>query len=113
MKWLSAALTFVNVTTVCGCLEGIAAHGLNKSVAASSVIAGFVAALLAFWGTWDSEKEAAVAAASSDSPSEPVQTAAASHGIVKSIFARARKRYRSIWLWAVVAIFVMFAVRSF
>ena len=54
MKWLSAGLTFVNVTTICGCLEGIAAHGLNKTVAASSAIAGLVAALLAFWGTTDS-----------------------------------------------------------
>src|SRR5436190_23535441 len=110
MKWLAAGLTFVNVTTVCGCLEGIAAHGLNKSVAASSAIAGLVAALLAFWGTWDPEKEAAGTA--SDSPSEPAQRAA-NQGGVKGIFARARKRYRSIWLWAVVAIFVMFAVRSF
>src|SRR5438477_5919577 len=54
MKWLAAGLTFVNVTTICGCLEGIAAHGLNKTVALSSAIAGFVAALLAFWGTTDS-----------------------------------------------------------
>lgn len=114
MKWLSAALTFVNVTTICGCLEGIAAHGLNKSVAASSVIAGFVAALLAFWGTWDTEKEAAAEAAiSGEATSGAPRVSAADHGTFKGIFARARKRYRSIWLWAVVAVFVMFAVRSF
>ena len=57
MKWLSAGLTFINVTTICGCLEGIAAHGLNKTVAASSAIAGFVAALIAYWGTSNSSED--------------------------------------------------------
>ena len=61
MKWLSAGLTFVNVTTVCGLLEGIAAHGLNKTVAVSSAIAGLVAALLAYWGTCDSPAREEVA----------------------------------------------------
>lgn len=97
MKWLSAAITFVNVTTVCGCLEGIAAHGLSKQVAASSVLAGFVAALLAFWGTSDSrEREKALASTETGSETTPT-----------------RRRYRSIWLWAVIAVFAMFAFRSF
>ncbi len=99
MKWLSAAITFVNVTTVCGCLEGILAHGLSKQVAASSVLAGVVAALIAFWGTSDSKtREEALAAASAGASSEVTP---------------ARRRYRSIWLWAVVAVFAMFAFRSF
>ena len=47
MKWLSAGLTFVNVTTVGGLLGGIAGHGLSKRVALCAAIAGLVAALLA------------------------------------------------------------------
>lgn len=96
MKWLSAAITFVNVTTVCGCLEGIAVHGLSKQVAASSVLAGLVAALLAFWGTSDARPRGKSAPSTETAP----ETAP-------------RRRYRSIWLWAVVAVFAMFAFRSF
>ena len=51
MKWLSAGLTFVNVATVYGLLGGIASHGLSKTVAIGSAVAGLAAALLAYWGT--------------------------------------------------------------
>ena len=96
MKWLSAGLTFVNVMTVCGLLEGIARHGLNKRVAVSSAVAGLVAALLAFWGTYD-------APAQEEAPKTTPST----------VFARASRRYRSIWLWFMVAMFAIFAFRSF
>ena len=97
MKWLSAGLTFVNVTTICGCLEGIAAHGLNKTVAASSAIAGFVAALVAYWGTSDSSKDEAEEVAANGATPEPapiladVQTQQSN-----SIFDRARRRVHII-----------------
>ena len=51
MKWLSAGLTFVNVSTVCGLLLGMAGHGLNKTVAVAAVLLGLAAALLAYWTT--------------------------------------------------------------
>ena len=117
MKWLSAGLTFVNVTTVCGCLEGIAAHGLSKTVAASSAIAGLVAALLAFWGTWEppaQEQVAVPGVTPTDSTPERTPASAGSrHDQGATVVARPYQRYRWIWLAVVVAIFAMFAFRSF
>jgi hypothetical protein len=100
MKWLSAGLTFVNVMTVCGLLGGVTNHGLNKTVATFALVAGLAAALLAWWGTSSapSWEEAAYAASSPPAGPKP---------------APASRRYRSIWLWLVVAIFAMFALRSF
>jgi len=114
MKWLSAGLTFVNVTTICGCLEGIAAHGLNKTVAASSAIAGFVAALIAYWGTSDSsEDEVEEVAVDGVTPVPAPVSVEGQTPQRDSIFDQARRRYKSIWLWAVIAVFAMFAFRSF
>ena len=114
MKWLSAGLTFINVTTICGCLEGIAAHGLNKTVAASSAIAGFVAALIAYWGTSNSsEDETEEVAANGVTPVPAPMSVDGQTQQRESIFTRARRRYKSIWLWAMVAVFAMFAFRSF
>src|SRR5205823_14819729 len=98
MKWLAAGLTFVNVTTVCGCLEGIAAHGLSKRVAASSAIAGLVAALFAFWGTWESPAPDVTPTGSR------AETRGSSHDRGATVVARSGGRYRWIWLAAVVAV---------
>jgi len=99
MKWLSAGLTFVNVATVCGLLGGIAAHGLSKTVAVIAVLAGLVAALFAWWGTYPA------------SPQEETTQSKPGHdqeGVVS-----ASRRYRSIWLWLMIAFFAIFAIRSF
>src|SRR5678816_2418449 len=112
MKWLSAGLTFINVTTICGCLEGIAAHGLNKTVAASSAIAGFVAALIAYWGTSNSsEDETEEVAANGVTPVPAPMSVDGQTQQRESIFTRARRRYNCLWLWAMVAVFAMFAFR--
>jgi hypothetical protein len=95
MKWLSAGLTFVNVATVCGLLGGVAGHGLSKPVAIFAAVAGLVAALVAWWGTSDSTTQKEVSAGA------------------PSATTRAFQRYRSIWLWLVVAVFAIFAFRSF
>jgi hypothetical protein len=91
MKWLSAGLTFVNVATVWGLLGGLISHGLNRTVAISSMIAGLLAALLAYWGTCAApppeEPEAARSVATPES--EPIQ---------------ARPVLQSFWLWLAVAI---------
>jgi hypothetical protein len=105
MKWLSAGLTFVNVTTVWGLLAGIASHSLSKTVAVSAVIAGLAAALLAYWGTCDEPpKTETLDGTGPDSipESKPVRSRNA-----------AFQRYRLIWLWLVVAVFAIFAFRSF
>src|ERR1700704_5473949 len=91
MKWLSAGLTFVNVTTVGGLLGGIAAHGLNKRVALCAAIAGLVAALLAFFGTGSFRARSKAA-----------------EGTPPAI-----RRYRSIWFWLMIFMFAIFGFRSF
>src|SRR6202022_1586970 len=48
MKWLSAGLTFVNFSTVCGLILGMAANGLALSVAVASLLLGGVAAIFAY-----------------------------------------------------------------
>jgi hypothetical protein len=104
MKWLSAGLTFVNVATVWGLVGGLVGHGLNRTVAISSLVAGLLAALLAFWGTCAAPPQEAEATPSPSTPeSEPAQPR------TRRIF----RRYRSIWLWLVVALFAIFAIRSF
>src|SRR2546429_8082307 len=113
MKWLAAGLTFVNVTTVCGCLEGIAAHGLSKRVAASSAIAGLVAALFAFWGTWESPAQEQVAAPDVTPTGSTPETRGSSHDRGATVVARPHGRYRWIWLAAVAAGFFMVALRPF
>lgn len=112
MKWLSAGLTFVNVTTVCGLLGGVAGHGLSKTVAISSAVAGLAAALLAFWGTRDAspqEEAPDVTGVDSAPESKPARRRDQDGAVV----APASQRYRLIWLWLVVAIFAIFAFRSF
>jgi hypothetical protein len=121
MKWLSAGLTFVNVATVWGLLAGLAGHGLNKTVAISSAIAGLLAALLAYWGTCAApppdEPEATRSVATPESG--PVQGRPALRSfwlwLLGAICAAGpvSRRYRSIWLWLMVALFAVFAVRSF
>lgn len=91
MKWLAAGLTFVNAATVSALVSGMAGHGLNRAIAVSSAILGLAAALFAWWGTQDVPSEEVVADSSYVSP-----------------FARYR-----VWLWILVAIFAIFAVRSF
>jgi hypothetical protein len=115
MKWLSAGLTFVNVTTVCGLLGGIAGHGLSKTVAISSAVAGLAAALLAYWGTCDAspqEEAPDVTGADSTPESKPARHRNR-RGEDEAVVAPASQRYRLIWLWLVVAIFAIFAIRSF
>src|SRR5438477_8619849 len=97
MKWLSAGLTFVNLSTVCGLLLGMAGNGLNQLSAILSLISGAAFAVAAYLGTFDTATKQNI----SNSPAEK--------------FSRAspHKRYRHVWLWIMAACFALFAVRSF
>ena len=95
MKWLSAGLAFVNAATVYGLLLGIIGHGLNKTTAVCAVLVGFVVAIFAY-------RQTQVAP-------EPMK-AATDEG---NAITRSFRRYRSIWLWIMVGIFAIFAIRSF
>src|SRR5438477_6809383 len=91
MKWLSAGLTFVNLSVVCGLLLGMVGHGLNVLSAALALVCGAAFAVAAWLGTSDPDK-----------PGGP-----------KAQSSKATVRYRKFWFWVVAAFFALFAVRSF
>jgi hypothetical protein len=91
MKWLSAGLTFVNLSVVCGLLLGLVGHGLNVLSAALALVCGFAFAVAAWLGTSDPSK-----------PSSP-----------ETESSKAPRRYGKIWFWLVAAFFALFAFRSF
>src|SRR5437870_13874612 len=57
MKWLSAGLVFVNLSTVCGLLLGMAGSGLDKRSAIFALVSGAAIAVAAFLGTADTVAE--------------------------------------------------------
>jgi hypothetical protein len=91
MKWLSAGLTFVNLSVVCGLLLGMVGHGLNALSAALALVCGVAFAVAAWLGTSDPGK-------TSGTETRP---------------SRAPRRYGKLWFWLVAAFFALFAVRSF
>jgi hypothetical protein len=115
MKLLSAGLTFFNVMTVCGLLGGVASHGLNSKVAFFSAVAGLIAAFLAFWGTSESIARKELRAADADLATDPKSSRNRNQRNQDQpiVVAPASQRYRFIWLWLMVAVFAIFALRSF
>jgi hypothetical protein len=91
MKWLSAGLTFVNLSVVCGLLLGMAGHGLNSLSAALALVCGVAFAVAAWLGTSDPGKK----------------------GGSETSLSKTTWRYGKIWFWLVAAVFALFAVRSF
>ncbi len=92
MKLLSAGLSFVNFSVVCGLLLGMAGNGLNGLSAALALVCGLAFAVATWIGTCDSAKKFVP---ETTDPSKPTW------------------RYRKIWFWLVAAVFALFAVRSF
>src|SRR5205809_760617 len=97
MKWLSAGLIFVNLSTVCGLLLGMAGNGLNELSAVLALVSGGAFALAAYLGTSDSSTRPNI----SNSPAG------------ESFILPPLKRYRHVWFWAMAACFALFALRSF
>jgi len=91
MKWLSAGLTFVNLSVVCGLLLGMAGHGLNALSAALALVCGVAFAVAAWLGT-----------------SDPGKKSGSQANLSKTTW-----RYGKIWFWLVAVFFALFAVRSF
>src|SRR5882762_2889940 len=91
MKWLSAGLTFVNLSVVCGLLLGMVGHGLNALSAALALLCGVAFAVAAWLGTCNPDKPSGSGAR----------------------FSKPVWRYGKIWFWLVAAFFALFAVRSF
>jgi hypothetical protein len=128
MKWLSAGLIFINLSTVCGLLLGMAGHGLNEVSAIFALVAGGAFAVAAWLGAFDPSKPFSKAGALSPFPgsaSEAVSLRRAESEVRLSKRAQRRLQknvqesipaprcYGKIWLWLLGACFLMFAVRSF
>jgi hypothetical protein len=94
MKWLSAGLTFVNLSTVCGLLLGMVGNGLRMESAVFSLIAGAAFAVAAYLGTSDRAPQRRKSASGEAGSSQAM-------------------RYRQLWLWIMAACFALFALRSF
>ena len=128
MKWLSAGLIFVNLSTVWGLLLGMVGGGLNRLSALSALISGAAFALASYLGTFDPRKPDYGANASPASPRSGSEAVALQGARPESRVSEqaqrrphedalnstpARWRYGRVWLWLLGVCFLMFAVRSF
>ena len=113
MKWLSAGLVFVNLSTVCGLLLGMAGNGLNERSAILALVAGASFAVAAYLGTFDpparlkNVNSSAVKQKRSNSKQRRLES------VAQQSASSPARRYRHLWLWVMAACFAVFAMRSF
>ena len=110
MKWVTAAVTFVSLSVVCGLFLGLVGRGLTSTSAVIALVCGAALAVAAFLGTRDSGVRQQSANDSAErqkalKPSEAEET--------PNVLPVALLRYRRFWFWAVAVCFAIFAVRSF
>lgn len=108
MKWLAAGVTLVNIATVAGLVLGMLSGGLDSSFAGLALIAGSVAAILA----WYYSSPFLVRQTSVPAPEKPPSKNKRRRRKSAAILAAARPRSH-FWLWIVGFVFAVFAVRSF
>jgi hypothetical protein len=111
MKWLSAVLTFANLSVICGLLLGMAGRGLNMLSASLALVCGAAFAVAAYLGTsaTASHKKAADSPQLKRKPRNGSQPETSPNADTWS----ALMRYRRVWFWVVAVWFAVFAVRSF
>ncbi len=110
MKWVTAGVTFVNLSVVCGLFLGLVGRGLSTMSAALALLCGAAFALAAFLGTRDN----AVRQKPANGPAAEQKPLKRSEGEdTQNAIASALMRYRRVWFWAVAVCFAVFAVRSF
>jgi hypothetical protein len=111
MKWLSAVLTFANLSVICGLLLGMAGRGLNMLSASLALVCGAAFAVAAYLGTsaTASHKKAADSPQLKRKPRNGSQPETSPNAGTWS----ALMRYRRVWFWVVAVWFAVFAVRSF
>src|SRR5437660_5999235 len=111
MKWLSAVLTFVNLSVVCGLLLGMAGRGLNLLSASLALVCGAAFAVAAYLGT--SDTAVPDKAANHPAVERKAQDASELESTPTAATWSALMRYRHVWFWAMAVCFAVFAVRSF
>src|SRR5262249_53591863 len=113
MKWLSAGLTLVNLSVVCGVLLGMVGHGLNALSAFLALVCGAAFAVAAWLGSSDPDKPDRKAGTSPGSDAKSPKRLQRRIQSNASESTPAPWRYGKIWFWLVAAFFALFAVRSF
>src|SRR5215467_8229597 len=111
MKWVTAGVTFVNLSVVCGLFLGLAGRGFNTVSAALALVCGAAFAVAAFLGTGDNT--GSNKAESRPAPKQNQRKASEPEELSNAGIPSALMRYRHVWFWAVAVCFAMFAVRSF
>jgi hypothetical protein len=111
MKWLSAVLTFVNLSVVSGLVLGMVGRGLNTVSAALALVCGAAFAVAAFLGT--SDPRIAEKAANDRGSERKPRNGSPAEGASNARILAAMRRYRRVFFWAMAVFFAMFAVRSF
>src|SRR5438876_119663 len=113
MKWLSAGLVFVNLSTVCGLLLGMAGSGLDKRSAIFALVSGAAFAVAAYLGTSDTVAERKNVNSPVVEQERSKSGQQRPESVVHDRTSPATRRYRHLWLWVMAACFTVFAVRSF
>jgi hypothetical protein len=111
MKWVTAGVTFVNLSVVCGLFLGLAGRGLNTVNAALALVCGAAFAVAAFLGTRDATVRNN--AANRLPPEQKQRKVSEPKEPQNAGISSALTRYRRVWFWAVAVCFAMFALRSF
>src|SRR5215831_2341795 len=111
MKWVTAGVTFVNLSVVCGLFLGLAGRGFNTTSAALALVCGATFAVAAFLGTRDPAQRNG--AANGLAQEQKQRKVSGAEEPANASVPSALMRYRRIWFWAVAVCFAMFAVRSF
>jgi len=118
MKWLSAALAFVNASTLFALVAGILAHGLGRPLATFSIIVGLLVAFLAYRTTADVPVRVRKPKAPPPPPPPEPKSKRQQRREERArnnldVSGAPRWRYRSIWFWLLAACFAIFVGRSF
>src|SRR5438552_14150560 len=110
MKWVTAGVTFVNLSVVCGLFLGLAGRGFNTSGAALALVCGAAFAVAALLGTRDGTRNCAANRLGQEQKQQKVSEPKEPQN---ARLPSALMRYRRVWFWAVAICFALFALRSF
>jgi len=115
MKWLSAALAFVNASTLFALVAGILDRGLSRPLATFAIVVGLLIAFLAYRATADVPLRVRTPKPSSPMPDTKSKRQQRREERARRAMANdtPRWRYRSVWFWLLAACFAIFAGRSF
>jgi hypothetical protein len=115
MKWLSAALAFVNASTLFALVAGILDRGLSRPLATIAILVGLLVAVLAYRATAALPLRVRTPKPSSPMPDNKSKRQQRREERARRAIANdtPRWRYRSIWFWLLAACFAIFVGRSF